>query len=363
MGSTPKISVIIPTYNRADVLAECLQLLSCQSSGSDCFEVLVCDDGSTDGTQELLETFSPPYKLTSIQQANAGPSAARNSAIRSARAPLVLILNDDTFPASNVVELHLRRQLENTNGNVSILGTCNINPRRINDYFTNLVDRMHLILCHHSLGDDLTGTSFNHFFTCNISVARQALLDVGLFDESFFKGCEDVELGYRLQKEGWGVLYDPSIQSSHHHLQTPESFADMITTRAMGYILIWNKHPEIDDIEIGSSTLNGAIFERALRYGKDSVLGQLQKLIDADIKRIHHLLDTIRTRSLDNDESDLKVENSIKARVRSLHLYSSFCGRLQSPVFSKVANAANPQILRKFPTRTLSAAFDEVKSC
>jgi GT2 family glycosyltransferase len=345
----PQISVVIPTFNRVNVLAECLQLLCCQTIGARRFEVLVCDDGSTDGTTQLLQTFSPPYKLTSLRQPNAGPAAARNSAIKRARAPIVLILNDDTFLRPDVLQLHLRRHQEYQDDHISVLGPCEIDPLRIDDYFTNLVDQMHLVLCHHALGPGQTRTNFTHFFTCNISVPKHALLEVGLFDESFFKGCEDIELGYRLQKAGWGVLYDPSIRSSHHHLQTPESFCEMITTRATGHILIWDKHPEIEDIELGLSTLNGAIFERALRNGKDVVISQLRRLIKAELNSINRTINQISTGASGSAEPGSELQTSLRENIQSLHLYASFCGRLESPLFSRVAKAANPQIMVGFP--------------
>ena len=348
----PQLSVVIPTFNRVNVLAECLQLLCCQTLGAESFEVLVCDDGSTDGTSQLLQTLSPPYKLISLQQPNAGPSAARNNAIKRARAPIVLILNDDTFLRPDGLELHLRRHQEFQEDQISVLGPCSIDPLRIDDYFTNLVDQMHLVLCHHALGPAQTRTNFTHFFTCNISVPRHALLEVGGFDESFFKGCEDIELGYRLQKAGWGVLYDPSIESAHHHLQTPESFCEMITDRATGHILIWDKHPEIEDIELGLSTLNGAIFERALRHGKDVVISQLQRLIQTELNNINRRVNQISTGASGSAQAGLELQTALRANIQSLHLYASFCGRLESPLFSKVATAANPQIPAGFPPQS-----------
>ena len=340
----PQLSVIIPTFNRVNVLAECLDLLCLQTIGPSHFEVIVCDDGSSDGTRQFLQTFSPPYKFTSLEQSNAGPSAARNRALKCARAPLILILNDDTFLSPNAMELHLRRHHENTEDKLSVLGRCEIDPLRIDDYFTNLVDQMHLLLCHHALGPTQTRTHFNHFFTCNISVPTSALLEVGLFDEAFFKGCEDIELGYRLQKAGWGVLYDPSIRSSHHHLQTPESFCEMISTRATGHILIWNKHPEIEDIDLGLSTLNGAILERTLRNGKDVVISQLRQLIRAELTTINRSVGQFSNNVQEIDDPQSNLQNSLRKSVKPFHYYASFLGRVKSPHFLKVAQAANPQL-------------------
>ena len=67
-----KISIIICTYNRSEILWHCLDSLTRQSVKDDLFEVIVVVDGSSDGTSELLTSFEAPYQLHSVIQSNCG---------------------------------------------------------------------------------------------------------------------------------------------------------------------------------------------------------------------------------------------------------------------------------------------------
>ncbi len=91
MRPTAKIDVVIPAFNRKRLLAESVRSVLGQSYRD--FNCLVVDDGSTDGTGEMLETFGSA--VTCLRQANRGPAAARNRGIRAGRAPLVAFLDSD----------------------------------------------------------------------------------------------------------------------------------------------------------------------------------------------------------------------------------------------------------------------------
>ena len=94
----PRVSVIIPAYNASRFIRETLESVLAQSYRD--FEVVVVDDGSTDATRELVESFAqrvaqPPSAVRCIRQANAGPSAARNRGIREARGTLIAFVDAD----------------------------------------------------------------------------------------------------------------------------------------------------------------------------------------------------------------------------------------------------------------------------
>src|SRR5436190_10730021 len=76
------ISVIVPTFNRAQVLTSCLDALAVQTAPADSFEVIVVDDGSSDRTGEVISSFDPPFRLRAARQPNAGQPAALNHGIR-----------------------------------------------------------------------------------------------------------------------------------------------------------------------------------------------------------------------------------------------------------------------------------------
>ncbi|MBV5349891.1 glycosyltransferase family 2 protein, partial [bacterium] len=89
------LSGIIPTFNRSAILVRCLQHLISQTLPPEHFEVIVCDDGSTDDTYEQVKAFRAPYSIVYLRQENSGPAAARNMGIRKAAGAFILFLNDD----------------------------------------------------------------------------------------------------------------------------------------------------------------------------------------------------------------------------------------------------------------------------
>jgi glycosyltransferase involved in cell wall biosynthesis len=93
---TPRVSVIIPTWNRSAELRTCLQALDLQEVASK--EVILADDGSTDGTCQMVENESPRVRLIRGTE-RLGPSARRNEAIGLAQGEFLLFLDSDiTFP-------------------------------------------------------------------------------------------------------------------------------------------------------------------------------------------------------------------------------------------------------------------------
>ena len=98
---SPRFSVIIPTYNRADSVLDTLS--SCFAQSCEDFEIVVIDDGSTDATLETLNSVDDP-RLVVISQENAGPAAARNRGMRQARGQYVAFLDSDDQWYPNFLE-------------------------------------------------------------------------------------------------------------------------------------------------------------------------------------------------------------------------------------------------------------------
>src|SRR5205814_3294574 len=95
------LTVVIPTFQRKDRLARVLDGLSRQTHPA--FEVVVVDDGSTDGTSQYLRETRFPFHVCAISQLNAGPAAARNAGVAAAKGDVVLFLDDDVIPAPELV--------------------------------------------------------------------------------------------------------------------------------------------------------------------------------------------------------------------------------------------------------------------
>jgi glycosyltransferase involved in cell wall biosynthesis len=242
-----RISVVIPTYNRRDILLKCLEVLSSQSMDSSFFEVLVCDDGSTDGTYEALLQFRAKYSLQCFRQENSGPAVARNRAILAASADLILILNDDAILHPDALLIHLEEHSSRSNQKVAVLGHFSLHPE-----YNDLDSPVGHALQHSDLIFDYKfmkpGRKYNHlfFYTCNISLNKKYLMEVGLFDASIgTAGAEDIELGYRLYRNGLSVVYRPDCIAWHAHRLVIDGLAKMFITRGKGGVLLFLRHPEL----------------------------------------------------------------------------------------------------------------------
>ncbi|MBK7872678.1 MAG: glycosyltransferase family 2 protein [Saprospiraceae bacterium] len=105
MKDTFKLSILICTYNRCDILAECLESLTKQTALSDDFEVIVVNNNSFDQTQEIAENFIGKVpNLRVVIEIQQGLSYARNRAYEEAKADWVLYLDDDALASENLVE-------------------------------------------------------------------------------------------------------------------------------------------------------------------------------------------------------------------------------------------------------------------
>jgi Glycosyl transferase family 2 len=195
-------SVIIPTYNRMRHLAQCLKHLEAQTCGN--FEVIVVDDGSSDGTLECLNTYgaSAPMAFRSLHQANAGPARARNLAISQMRSPLCIMIGDDTFPEPDFVRTHVAFHETHPAVQDAAVGLTRWSEE--GQTVTPLMRWLESDGVQFAYGPLLAGIppDWHHFYTSNLSI-KADLLGSSPFHEGFrIAGVEDVELGYRLTVTG-----------------------------------------------------------------------------------------------------------------------------------------------------------------
>lgn len=214
-----QLSVIIPTYNRKAMLKKALQAYRCQSASHQILEILVVDDGSTDGTEvavaECQRVSGIPVRY--FRQQNKGPAAARNVGIREAKAPILLFTDDDIIPGLDLVFQHLVWHDQHPEPFIAVLGLVTW-PREIDPTpFMRWYFQERLVPYRHFAAQN--EIKFHFFITGNTSLKTEFLRENGLFDEEFkTSGWEDTELAFRLAKHGLRLLYNPVAVGYHHHV-------------------------------------------------------------------------------------------------------------------------------------------------
>ena len=215
-----KISVVIPTYNRLNSLKRVLEALDKQVL-LEPFEVVVVSDGSTDGTDEYLKTLHPSFHLTAVSQKNQGAACARNLGIQRARGEIILFIDDDVVPTSNLIAEHLRL-FQEKGDQIVVLGPM-LSPQEFKlspwvDWEQCMLVKQYQAMCQ----GEWEPTA-RQFYTGNASVKREFLLQAGGFDPSF-KRAEDVELAYRLAEHGLRFFYNDQAVGYHYAERSFESW-------------------------------------------------------------------------------------------------------------------------------------------
>jgi glycosyltransferase involved in cell wall biosynthesis len=211
----PAISVIIPTRNRLGLLKRVLTALEKQSLNTSFFQVIIIDDGSTDGTEAFLNIYQEiadiNVRYTYKELHNAG--IARNEAVSQADGEILLFLDSDLIPQENVVEKHLNFHTKQKGDLNVLLGEVKVDRQLINATQARLSNWS---LKNHK--NKIQQVDWWKYHTGNTSIYKKLFNKVGGFSREFSGATlEDTELGYRMFKQGACFYYDPSILTIHHH--------------------------------------------------------------------------------------------------------------------------------------------------
>ncbi|MBD2256384.1 glycosyltransferase [Pseudanabaena sp. FACHB-2040] len=237
-------SVVIPTYNRKAILEKCLRAMEQQSLTPgglvEGYEIVVVDDGSTDGTVDWLQSSTAFPHVRLFEQNHLGPAAARNLGVEKAAGDTVIFIDSDLVVLEGFLQHHAdalvaaQQRLGNdrvfTYGRV--VNTCNFEnptsePFKVTDY------------------------SQAFFATGNVAIAKHWLEKAGLFDTRFtLYGWEDLELGVRLKNLGLSLVKVPEAVGYHWHPpfaldQVPNLIDKEIQRGRMG-VLFYQKHPTLE---------------------------------------------------------------------------------------------------------------------
>lgn len=243
-----EISVVIPTFNRVEMLERVLDALGTQVSPPS-FEAVVVNDGSTDRTVERVERGIAekrwPFPLRFVSQPNAGPGKARNRGVTLATGRTVVFIGDDTVPEPEFLSEHFRVHAEKSFAPlVACLGYTGWPESERATAFMDYINDWGLQFGYGMI-EHGTVVPFNFFYTSNISIDREVLA-AHPFDTSFPAAAwEDIELAYRLNAKGLAIHYNARAVTRHYHQMTVRSFARRQYAVGKSGAIFYEKHPEL----------------------------------------------------------------------------------------------------------------------
>jgi glycosyltransferase involved in cell wall biosynthesis len=206
MQQVPLVSTIIPTYNRASLVSEAIDSVLAQTYPQ--IEVIVIDDGSTDGTLEVLKRYG--NRIQVISQPNAGPAAARNRGIDAAQGEMVAFLDSDDLwlPEKLARQVKLLQQLGNVPCCVSSIRMQGKGQQSTSFDVAWLDPAVGEGVWHNP--DEILATRFV-LFNQGVIIRRPVLKELGGFDERLWL-LEDYDLALRLSLYGgWAFVRDPLV--------------------------------------------------------------------------------------------------------------------------------------------------------
>lgn len=242
-------SIIIPTYNRLEKISKALASIDKIDFDVDDFEVIVVDDGSTDGTEKYISNLKNKikYKITYIYQKNSGPSAARNKGIRIAKGNYVLIIDSDCMVDKNILKQYIKYLPDDSLGGIG----GNILPEG-EDILSSYLDYTGAWRPGNRNGE------INYIVTANALFIKKVIEEVGFFDEDFRQpGGEDPEICERIIKKGYKLKYNPDAIVIHSHRTSIKNIIKTFYIQGKGGRLLAIKHPNEWTLKISFFNLIG----------------------------------------------------------------------------------------------------------
>jgi GT2 family glycosyltransferase len=235
------ISVVIPTYNRREIVRRSLETLFTQTLSPSRFEIIVVVDGSTDGTADSLRGLHPACRFRTIEQENRGPSGARNTGFRAAVADLVLFLDDDMRCDSALLAAHVAAHSES--GPAVVFGAIFLSPDSPRSLATECFQREIGAFYLENKRDPNAEWRITDCVFLNASLPRALLESAGGFDEEF-RMREDLEFGIRIFAGGVRPIYASGALAYQYYEKTPARLIVDARAFAAADVQFARKHPE-----------------------------------------------------------------------------------------------------------------------
>jgi N-acetylglucosaminyl-diphospho-decaprenol L-rhamnosyltransferase len=221
------LSIIIVNWNTCDLLAKCLDSIF-QTVRTSAYEIIVVDNGSTDGSVDMAHARFPSVRLIENQQ-NVGFTQANNQALTASRGRYVLLLNSDTEAQPGALDAMVR--FMDAHPAAGAAGAHLLNPDgSFQASYTGFPTLWREFLILSGLGRAFLRSNYPSYGpevekgpqridypegAC-LLVRREVVEQVGGLDEGFFMYAEEVDWCYRMKQAGWEVWYLPEVQIVHH---------------------------------------------------------------------------------------------------------------------------------------------------
>jgi len=219
------VAIVIPTFNKLDLVRRCLQAISAQTPAP-AHEIIVVDNGSTDGTAQFLKGEEQAGRLRAIlNRENAGFARACNQGAEAARADLLLFLNNDTQVTTGWLDAltgAVRRPQTGIAGAKLLYANGSIQHAGI-AFIGDMPDHPH----RHASADAAEVNQFRELDMVTgacLMIRRELFLQLAGFDESYRNGVEDIDLCLRARAAGWKVVYEPKAVVFHLEGQSAGRF-------------------------------------------------------------------------------------------------------------------------------------------
>ena len=244
--SSPLLSAILCTFNRAELLSQTLESVLGQTLDRSKFELIVIDDGSVDNTRKVVESFERRLPLRYAYQANAGLASARNHGIYRSQAPLLLFLDDDDLCSPKLFEEHVKTHGQYPDNHFAVLGYVALDPNLAQKPMLHYVTEVGCYLFSYpnlKHGDVL---DYTYFWGGCSSCKRKFLIEYGVFNPVFRFGCEDIELAYRLSKSNLKVVYNAHAASTMVRDISFDAFCTRLIRQGESQYVFSQLHPDTE---------------------------------------------------------------------------------------------------------------------
>ena len=271
-----EVSVIIVSYNAREHLERCL------TSVAEGHEIVVVDNASTDGSGELVRERFPEVRLVELAE-NRGFGAANNEGMKAASGRYFLLLNSDAWPVGDAIERLV--SFADASPRAGVVGPRLRNPdgtlqrsvrgfptrwRIATEYFflRKLAPRSRALNAFYGAGFDHGSVREAEFLMgAVLLVRRQAVDEVGGFDESFFMFSEEVDLCYRMRAAGWSVVFYPGAEFVHvGGASTRVEWGRMYREQLRGHLRFLAKHEGFEQAEQARRVLVAALRVRGFVF-------------------------------------------------------------------------------------------------